>query len=54
MAAGQRLRVIATDPMAPIDIPHFCMEAGHNLLAAAQQDDGYVFVIERGKNPRGG
>jgi tRNA 2-thiouridine synthesizing protein A len=54
MAAGQRLRVIATDPMAPIDIPHFCTEAGHTLLAAAQQDAGYVFVIERGKNPRGG
>jgi tRNA 2-thiouridine synthesizing protein A len=53
MAEGQRLRLIATDPMAPIDIPHFCAEAGHTLIAATQQDDGYVFLIERGGSPRG-
>jgi tRNA 2-thiouridine synthesizing protein A len=53
MAEGQRLLLIATDPMAPIDIPHFCAEAGHRLVAATQQDDSYVFLIERGENPRG-
>ncbi len=53
MAEGQRLLVIASDPMAPIDIPHFCAEAGHKLVAASQQDGGYVFLIERGISPRG-
>jgi tRNA 2-thiouridine synthesizing protein A len=53
MTAGQRLRVIASDPMAPIDIPHFCAEAGHRLVTAARDDERYVFLIERGKSPRG-
>ena len=33
MAPGTVLRVTATDPMAAIDLPHFCAEAGHALLA---------------------
>jgi tRNA 2-thiouridine synthesizing protein A len=49
MAEGQRLLLTASDPMAPIDIPHFCAEAGHRLIAATQQNDGFVFLIERGK-----
>jgi tRNA 2-thiouridine synthesizing protein A len=49
MAEGERLLLIATDPMAPIDIPHFCAEAGHRLVAAMQQNDGFVFLIERGR-----
>jgi tRNA 2-thiouridine synthesizing protein A len=53
MAEGERLIVIATDPMAPIDIPHFCAEAGHRLIAATQQDGSYSFLIERGGRSRG-
>lgn len=46
---GQRLLVEATDPMARIDIPHFCAEAGHVLLAADQVDGLFRFLVERGK-----
>jgi tRNA 2-thiouridine synthesizing protein A len=38
------LRLVATDPMAAIDVPHFCAEAGHMLLDAAPP----VFLIRRG------
>jgi tRNA 2-thiouridine synthesizing protein A len=34
MAPGAVLRVRATDPMAAIDLPHFCTEAGPSLLRA--------------------
>jgi tRNA 2-thiouridine synthesizing protein A len=51
MAEGERLRLIASDPMAPIDIPHFCAGAGHRILAATQRDGSFVFLIERGKGP---
>jgi len=32
MQAGEVLHVIATDPMAAIDLPHFCAEQGYELL----------------------
>ena len=38
MAAGQTLRVLADDPAAIVDVPHFCVESGHELLD--QSDDG--------------
>ena len=40
MAPGQVLCVLASDPVAVVDIPHFCAEAGHKLLATAPKDDG--------------
>jgi tRNA 2-thiouridine synthesizing protein A len=45
---GARLAVLADDPAAAVDLPHFCAEAGHRLLA--QSADGKVrrFLIERG------
>lgn len=33
MTSGQVLRVLATDAMATIDLPHFCAEAGHMFLS---------------------
>ena len=53
LAPGAVLRLQASDPAAVVDVPHFCAEAGHRLVAATQQDDSYVFLIERGENPRG-
>lgn len=48
---GQRLLVEATDPMAAIDFPHFCDEAGHGLIAS--QTDGPIlrFLIEKRGRP---
>jgi tRNA 2-thiouridine synthesizing protein A len=33
LAPSQVLRLIADDPAAVIDVPHFCAEQGHVLLA---------------------
>lgn len=33
--AGQVVRLLATDPAAAIDVPHFCAESGHELLDSA-------------------
>ena len=43
MAKGQRLLFEADDPVAAIDIPHFCNEAGHTLIAAEKQGDAWLF-----------
>lgn len=48
LAAGMRIRVETTDPLAVIDIPHFCREDGHQLLSSAAVEGGHTFVIEKG------
>ncbi len=48
MAPGTVLRLRADDPMAQIDMPHFCREAGHDLLIAREESDGHLFEIRRG------
>ncbi|KAF0677139.1 sulfurtransferase TusA family protein [Profundibacterium mesophilum] len=40
LKSGQVLKVLADDPAAIIDIPHFCAEAGHEL--ALSESDGTV------------
>lgn len=47
MPAGARLIVETTDPVAVIDIPHFCREDGHAVLAQDKTDFGMRFVIEK-------
>ena len=46
--AGTRFVVLTTDPMAAIDVPHFCSEAGHRLLGRQEEDGGLRFEIEKG------
>ncbi len=48
LPAGARLKVTATDPMAAIDMPHFAAEAGHRLVATAEDGEKLLFLIERG------
>jgi tRNA 2-thiouridine synthesizing protein A len=50
---GQEVEVEASDPMSRLDIPHFCREAGHSLIAQAETTDSkgravYIFKIRRG------
>ena len=47
MASGSVLRVIATDPMSAIDMPHFCTEQGHVLLDHVTTDSQQIFRIRR-------
>jgi tRNA 2-thiouridine synthesizing protein A len=48
MAAGQVLRVLASDDMAAIDLPHFCAAAGHAYLGAAPVAGGQAYLIRSG------
>jgi tRNA 2-thiouridine synthesizing protein A len=47
MASGSVLRVVATDPMSAIDMPHFCSEQGHVLLTHETHDRQHIFRIKR-------
>lgn len=48
LPAGAVLQMLADDPAALIDVPHFCSESGHSLLS--QSDDGphQVYLIRKG------
>jgi len=47
LTPGQVLRVLADDPAAIIDIPHFCTEQGHTLLQADTDADPQVYFIAK-------
>lgn len=46
-APGARVQLIADDPMARIDVPHFAEGAGHELLSIEDQPAGAVAFIVR-------
>ena len=41
------LRVIADDPAAIIDVPHFCSEQGHTLLSQENDSGILTFLIKK-------
>ena len=47
IAPGQVMRVMADDPVAVIDIPHFCTEAGHVLIDCTVSDVEQVYFIRK-------
>ena len=51
MAANEVLKVTATDPMAAIDMPHFCAEQGHTLIALEHDGAAYIFWIKKAPLP---
>jgi tRNA 2-thiouridine synthesizing protein A len=47
LSVGARVRLLADDPMAKVDVPHFCNEAGQTLISAEPFEDGMAFIVER-------
>lgn len=48
LAPGMVLRVLADDPAAIIDMPHFCAEAGHRLIEMAEAGGAQAYLIRKG------
>ena len=48
LAPGALLEIETTDPLAVIDIPAFCADAGHQLVETAAVTGGHRFLVERG------
>ncbi|MDI3338563.1 sulfurtransferase TusA family protein [Defluviimonas aestuarii] len=47
MEPGAVLRLVATDPAAVIDVPHFCAEAGHDLISTVEDGAAQIYLIRR-------
>ncbi|MBW9114464.1 sulfurtransferase TusA family protein [Rhizobium cauense] len=48
LVSGALIQVETTDPLAGIDIPHFCNEDGHELVETEKTDTGHRFLIRKG------
>ncbi|MEM6414644.1 MAG: sulfurtransferase TusA family protein [Pseudomonadota bacterium] len=50
MNSGDNLEITADDPIARLDIPHFCREAGHGcmLIFADEETGNCVFLVTKG------
>lgn len=48
MEIGERLRIIATDRGAFIDIPVYCEISTHTLIDSAETEEQLTFIIEKG------
>ena len=49
MLPGARIALLATDPLASVDVQVFCLRAGHVLVSEEDRDGHLRFVIERGR-----
>lgn len=45
--AGAVLEILADDPAAVIDVPHFCSEAGHEFLGMSEADSHQVYRVRK-------
>ncbi|MEW2911491.1 sulfurtransferase TusA family protein [Leisingera sp. JC11] len=45
---GQVLELLADDPAAVIDVPHFCNEAGHEFLGHSTSAGHQIYLIRKG------
>lgn len=49
LASGDVLEVLADDPAAVVDMPHFCAEQGHELVGQEPAADGAIlYRIRKG------
>jgi len=47
MASGERVRLLADDPMAKIDVPHFCNEIGCLLIETETEGKVFAFLVQK-------
>lgn len=52
LAAGEVLRVVATDPSTSRDIPRFCQFLGHELVHEERQEELFIYLIRKQQSGR--
>lgn len=48
LAPGDVLELLADDPAAVVDVPHFCAEQGHELIAQTPEAGATLYRIRKG------
>lgn len=47
LESGQVLKILADDPAAIVDVPHFCAEQGHKLLQQSDENGVQVYFLQK-------
>lgn len=48
LAPGDELHLLADDPAAIVDVPHFCVESGNELLSQSDTEEAaQLYVIRK-------
>ena len=47
MKAGEVLKMVADDPAAEIDVPHFCAEQSYELVSADNEKGVQTYLIRK-------
>ena len=47
LALGETLTVLATDPMAPLDLRRYCQEAGQEFMSENRDGQEFRLIIRR-------
>ncbi|SFN74335.1 tRNA 2-thiouridine synthesizing protein A [Roseovarius lutimaris] len=47
LGVGDLIAMQADDPAAIIDVPHFCAEAGHDLVEAKESGGVQTYIIRK-------
>ena len=47
LAPGGRARLLADDPMARIDVPHFAAGKGYVVIESAAEGESLSFLVEK-------
>lgn len=48
LSSGDLLTLLADDPAAIVDVPHFCAEAGHELIEVQENDGHQSYILRKG------
>jgi len=47
VAAGACVDLLADDPAAVIDVPHFCTESGNRLVSVSEADGHQIYRVQK-------
>lgn len=48
LVGGETIELLADDPMARIDVPHFVRTSGHELVEISDQGGVIAFTVRKG------
>ncbi|QBY02680.1 sulfurtransferase TusA family protein [Rhodophyticola sp. CCM32] len=48
LTSGQVARLLADDPAAFVDVPHFCAEQGHGFLGSETLAGATAYLVRKG------
>lgn len=47
ITAGDAVRMRADDPAAIVDVPHFCAQAGHDLVEMTEEVGAQIYLVRK-------